>query len=135
MTSPARLVVVGNRRPARGIRRLGAGDLLYGAILTSLPALAGNLVSGPNPPPPNWIIRLLGLRQVGQGIVVLAVPGAAAAATGATVDALHALTMIAAARMWPAHRRAALISGMMATVFAAAGFSMARRLRSAAQFQ
>ncbi|MEP7177462.1 MAG: hypothetical protein ABI775_00065 [Pseudonocardiales bacterium] len=71
--------------------------------------------------PPAWIVRVLGFR-----LLIQATPEALSARRnvlrlGVLVDLAHAASMIAAARVWPRYRRAALVSAGSAGASALAG--------------
>lgn len=68
---------------------------------------------------PRRTARILGARYVLQSTVGLAVhrPWLRAADTG--VDVVHAISMLGFARVFPRHRRMALVSGAAALAFAA----------------
>jgi hypothetical protein len=101
-------------------RRLAVGWLGVGAFLVTRPARALAMVGQPAPPPGLvTITRVLGARTALQNLVVLASPSPGVVRAGAAVDALHALSMLAAAVRWPAYRRAALASGALAAAAAA----------------
>ena len=57
------------------------------------------------PLPPTWLVRVLGVRQLAQELVVLAAPTRAVLLGAAATDALHAASMVGAALIWPAYRR------------------------------
>jgi hypothetical protein len=61
--------------------------------------------------PPSPVIRLLGARELGQSAAVLLRSGRPVAATGMVLDLLHGMSMVAAAMLLPAYRRAAVVSG------------------------
>jgi hypothetical protein len=103
--------------------RLLAGSWLgLGAFLVIQPDRALAVVGQPAPRPGLvTVTRVLGARTAVQNLVVLAAPARTVVRAGVAVDALHALSMLAAALRWPAYRRAALASGTMAAVAAALG--------------
>jgi hypothetical protein len=67
------------------------------------------------------VARVLGVRQLGQALASAAVPSAAVVETGAGIDAVHALSMVALGVASRRHRRAALASAGVAASFATAG--------------
>ena len=110
-------------RTPRLLRAVGAGSVLYGVLLVSAPRAAVAAAGGGRTPPPSTVVRVLGARQIGQGLALLLRPARATVAISSAVDGLHALTMVAAAIRWPAYRRVsvasgavALVSGVLATV-------------------
>jgi hypothetical protein len=70
--------------------------------------------------PPRRLVRVLGLRYCVQAAVVLAAPARSTVGLAAGADALHALSMVAAAVHWPRHRRATALSAGVATAAATA---------------
>jgi hypothetical protein len=96
----------------RLLQAVGAGSVLYGVLLMTVPRAAARAVGGAAPP--SWLVRLLGARQIAQGAVLLVRPAVPTVAASATVDGLHALSMVAAVVRAPAHRRAAAASGGVA---------------------
>jgi hypothetical protein len=90
-------------------------------VRPDLPATAGLAA----PDLPRGVVRLLGARRVVQAGLELAVPRRGVALACAAVDALHALSMLAAAAHWPRHRRAALLSAGTAALAAAAQYRTA----------
>lgn len=114
-------------RSTRLARALAYGGL--GAALAARPRDVVAGVCGP-PEPPAWLVRVLGVRQLAQELVVLAAPTRAVLLGAAATDALHAASMVGAALIWPEYRRAALTSaGVAATAATAAAgaVSAARR--------
>lgn len=67
------------------------------------------------------VLELLAGRHVLQMAVTLARPSRRIVAAGATVDALHSLSMVGLAAASPVHRRAALADAAVAGGLAAAG--------------
>lgn len=99
----------------RDRRRIGAGLLLlgWGAALLARPERIADVVGG-GIAPPSWIVRVLGARGVLQETVVLLAPSRRAATAAAGADVLHALSMLAAAAIWPRYRRCELASAGIA---------------------
>lgn len=79
--------------------------------------------------PPSPVVRVLGLRSMTQGGVIVAMPTRSMLAIGAGVDALHALSMVGVALFGPRHRRCALASAAVAAVSAAAEAHLASSRR------
>jgi hypothetical protein len=71
--------------------------------------------------PPVWILRLLGIRMLIQGLAEIAAPRRRTFQICAAIDVAHAMSMVGAARIWPAYRRAALQSAAAAGVSALLG--------------
>jgi hypothetical protein len=102
-------------RAPRLLQAVGAGSAVYGALLLTVPRAVATAVGAPTPPP-SLVVRVLGARQLGQGLALLTRPRSSTVAVSAVVDGLHALTMVAAAARWPGYRRAAVVSGAVAVV-------------------
>jgi hypothetical protein len=83
------------------------------------------------PEPQLWVVRVLGARLVVQQAVVLASPARRQVRAAAMVDGLHAASMVPL--LWsPRYRRAALISGGYAALFAVTALAVAPRTDSRA---
>jgi hypothetical protein len=104
--------------PARTTAAAFGAEGVVLLVRPDLPAAAGLAA----PDLPRGVVRLLGARRVVQAGVELAVPRRGVVLAGAAVDALHALSMLAAALRWPRHRRAALLSAGTAALAAAAQY-------------
>src|SRR5689334_18737347 len=102
------------------VARMGLGALAVTRPRTVL-RLAGSDGHGVH-----LVVCILGARYVAQGAAGLLVERPWLPTVDATVDAAHALTMVAAAAVWPQHRRAALTSAAAAAVFASADLSGTR---------
>ena len=101
----------------------------YGAIQVALPGYsAEELLGGPLDATTVRVVRVLGPRQLAQAGLALPFPAEPLAGLGVGVDALHALSMVPLALATPRWRRPALVSGLMAAAFAAAGLLAARRI-------
>jgi hypothetical protein len=106
------------RLPARTtVVALGAEGVVL-LVRPDLPAAAGLAA----PDLPHGVVRLLGARRAVQAGMELALPRRGVMLAGAAVDALHALSMLAAALHWPRYRRAALLSAGTAALAAAAQY-------------
>lgn len=106
------------------------GHALWGAALVCCPGPLLSAVAGrPAGRPEKRILRVLGIRHVIQAAVSAAVPSAWVLRAGAGVDALHAATCVGLAVADPRWRRAATVSGVSATAFAAAGLALAGQAR------
>ena len=104
-----------------GPRLWAATTAAGGAVMLSRPQPVARLASGSGATPNAAIVRILGARQLLQGIVLLIRPAALLVAGGLVVDVLHATSMVAAAVIWPGYRRAALTSAAVTGASAAAG--------------
>jgi hypothetical protein len=101
----------------------------YGLIQLVLPGYsAEQQLGGPLDSATLRVVRVLGARQVTQAGLALAYPAEPLLGLGVGVDALHALSMVPLALATPRWRRPALVSGLMAAAFAAAGVLAARRI-------
>ena len=93
------------------VLRLGLGVVALGAPSRVLPDAADT----------RWgrgFTRILGARYVVQSSLGLAEQKPWVATTDATIDLVHALTMIGLAGVSPRHRRIALVSAAAAVAFA-----------------
>jgi hypothetical protein len=101
----------------------------YGAVQLATPAYsAERLLGGPLDPATLRVVRVLGGRQLVQAGLALAFPSEPLLGLGVGVDAMHALSMVPVAAATPRWRRPALVSGLTAAAFAAAGVLAARRI-------
>ena len=101
----------------------------YGVVQVALPGYsAEELLGGPLDATTVRVVRVLGARQLAQAGLALAFPDEPLAGLGVGVDALHALSMVPLALATPRWRRPAMVSGLMAAAFAAAGVLAARRI-------
>jgi hypothetical protein len=114
------------RAPGPTVARFGLRAAL-GAAQALFPGLASRpLVVQPLDRCSRGVIRVLGIRQVGQALVMGAQPSAVVLLLGAEVDAAHAASMVALALCSRRWRRAALADAMIASLFALAGAAAAR---------
>ena len=96
----------------------------YGAALLALPARIVRAYGGdPTDGPTMVAARVLGARHLLQAIVTGDDPGRVRRVGGAIVDALHAASMFALAKVDPGRRKPALVDGSVAGAFSAAGFA------------
>ena len=111
----------------RLLRTLGVGSVCYGVMLVAAPRQVVSAVSrsstndGPAAHPPVVIVRVLGVRQIGQGAVLLFRPSTLPTLAGVAVDAVHALTMVAAGIRWPGYRAVAGASAAVAVASSVVG--------------
>jgi hypothetical protein len=118
-----------SRRPPSAQTLLAGVRAGYGAVQLATPAWsAEQLLGGPLDPAALRVVRVLGARQLAQASLALAFPAGPWLGLGAGVDAMHALSMVGLAATGPRWRRPALVSGLMAAAFAAAGVLAARRI-------
>jgi hypothetical protein len=115
------------RAPEPTVARFGQLRAGLGAAQALFPGLASRLlVSQSLNRRSRRVIRVLGIRQVGQALVTRTQPSAAVLLLGAEVDAAHAASMVALALSSRRWRRAALAEAMIASLFALAGAATAR---------
>jgi hypothetical protein len=99
---------------------------VWGAGCLAAPAVVGRamgLDSGDRRA--RLLLRVLGARDLGQALLAATAPPPALLRLGAGVDALHAASMVALAAVSPDHRRPALTSATLATIWAVAARSTA----------
>lgn len=109
----------------RGARLLAAAHVTQAAVLLVQPAGLLAAIVGDEGLPPSWIVRVLGLRTLGQGFAEGVRPTRDVLRVGVGVDLVHAASMLAAARLWPRYRRAALTSAGSAGASALVGVVLA----------
>lgn len=110
-----------NRSGGAAVRRaVAVVPGAVGVVLLTRPHEVGEAVSDGTTRPPDWIVRLLGARMAGQAALTLVRPTTTITALGTGTDFTHAASMVWAARRMPRHRRAALASAALATLFGAA---------------
>ncbi len=105
-----------------GVTQIGLGVAVLGAprhVLGSIGAADDSAT--------RVVARVLGIRLVGQGLVVTCVPRADVLRASAVVDVAHAASMVPVAVRWAAHRHAASVSGALAAVAAVAAVVIATR--------
>jgi hypothetical protein len=117
----------GRSGPALPTRVVSSGFAAAGLALLATPAWATRSATAGGPLPPTWLVRLLGGRTLAQHGLVLVRPSRGVVLGGAAVDALHALSMVGAAAVWPQYRRPALVSAGMAGASAALALATAPR--------
>ena len=107
-------------------RFAGAVHAVVGSALLISPHQAATLAArGPGGAPPNWVIRLLGLRMVAQAGFELSRPTPQVLAASAGIDGVHAASMLPVL-LSGRYRRAALVSAGVALV-SATGLTLAQR--------
>jgi hypothetical protein len=105
----------------RAIRLLRAA---YGAALLAVPGRIVRAYGGePSDGPTMVAARVLGARHLLQAALTGDDPGPVRRVGGAVVDALHAASMFALAKVDAGRRRPALVDGSVAAAFSAAGFA------------
>jgi hypothetical protein len=104
---------------------------LYGALLTVRPGLVAATVDRDPNRAARAFIRILGIRQLAEAVVVGRRPSPSLLAAGAGVDLIHAATVLVLARRAPAHRRALYLNAAGATGLGSWALAVRRRARRA----
>lgn len=112
-----------------GARLLAGAHLGQAALLLAQPPGVLRTITGDHGVPPAWIVRVLGVRLLAQAAPEAIRPHRTLLRLGVLVDLVHAASMLAAARIWPRYRRAALASAGSAGASALAGALLARGRR------
>ncbi|MGH3783956.1 MAG: hypothetical protein ACRDRO_25905 [Pseudonocardiaceae bacterium] len=100
----------------------------YGALLVLAPDSLIRLYTGHRPDRPTRIVaRVLGARQVVQGLLCAGTPGPAVLVLGVEADLAHAASMVGLAALDRSRRRAGLVDALCAGSFAVAGLVLACR--------
>jgi hypothetical protein len=100
----------GGRFPVAG-RALPVAQAIAGTLFMTRPDQVARAASGtPRGAPAPWIVRLLGIRLLAQGIAASVWPRPRTAVLSAAIDATHSASMVVAGALSPRFRRAALIS-------------------------
>ena len=108
-------------QPGRSATRLlGGVTAAIGAALLLRPHAVATRVSGARGTPAIELVRVLGGRQFLQGVTQIVRPERNVLLGAATLDALHAASMVAASLRWPRYRRSALSSAAVAGLSASA---------------
>jgi hypothetical protein len=110
----------------RALQLLSGVLLCWGALLVARPRPVTRALAPGYPADRDWVVRLLGARQVVQHGVLLAASDRPLTYAGVAVDAVHALSMLGFACS-PRYRRAALVSGGTAAASAAITAALAGR--------
>lgn len=110
----------------RRTRVLGGVTAVVGAAFLVQPGRLTRALTRSDHVPADTLIRVLGGRQLVQGVLQIAYPAEQPVAGGIAVDGLHLLSMLVAAVIWPGYRRAALASAALAAISAGAGAGILR---------
>lgn len=105
-------------------RALGAATAVMGGAFLIWPHVLANRFSGGRSAPDNAIVRVLGGRQLLQGVAQVARPVPDVVLGGIVVDVIHVASMLILSVLWPNYRRSALSSAAIATVAAASGVAV-----------
>ena len=112
--------------PRTAVRALAAVEGIAGLALLARPDDVVRTLAPRSAPPPRWVVRLLGARQLLQAAALGAAPTRTVLLVSAATDGLHAASMVPAGLRWPALRRSAGASGGAAAVFCALELAAAR---------
>jgi len=107
--------------------RIGWGAALVAAPRPLLRGLTG--ADAPADPVAAAVLRVLGVRHIGQAVVEVLGPQPVVRYLGAAVDGLHALTALGLAVLDPRRRRGALTDTAIAAFFAAGTAASTRSRR------
>ena len=102
------------------MRRPDAARLALGAVALAGPGLAVRLTGSRDGVGVRRTVRVLGARYVVQSVAGRWLHRAWVPEADATVDAIHAVSMLGLAVLAPRHRRLALVSAALASTFAVA---------------
>lgn len=102
------------------MRTVDLATTAVGSVSLLAPHLVMRLSGAPADEVAERTVRVLGARQVIQGVVLLLHPSKTLRAGAVALDATHAASMLALAGLDPRARRAALTSATLATGFAVA---------------
>jgi hypothetical protein len=107
--------------------RITVFRLAYGAVLVVAPGVLLRACGGPDDRPARIYARLLGGRQIAEGLVLVGRDEPGWPLAGALVDALHAATAVALAAHSERYRRLALLNAAGASALAMQGIRTALR--------
>lgn len=102
-------------------RVLGAATAMMGGAFLLRPRALADRFSGGRSTPDDAIVRVLGGRQLVQGVAQIARPVPSVVLGGIVVDLIHTASMLVLSALWPTYRRSAFSSAAIASLFAAAG--------------
>ncbi len=103
------------------VRGWGAATVLLGVTMVAVPRRVGAVAAGAGSVPGPLVVRVLGARDVVQGVLVVLHPSKSVVLVGCATDLLHAASMLPAARLFPAYRTAAMRSAILAVGSSALG--------------
>jgi len=107
----------------------GALSAALGTALLLRPSAITRLVSGGGDTPSDLVARILGGRQLLQGIALITRPDPQIVAAAVATDVLHAASMLLLGWVRPAYRRPALMSAGVAVASASCGAMTLRGVR------
>lgn len=115
------------------LRAFGIARAGWGALLVATPGtVAGWYLGREADPASRLVTRVLGARQLGQGLVCALRPRPAVLGLGVAVDLAHGASMVALAGLDPPRRRGGLVDAGVATLLASAGWALTRRAKQQA---
>ncbi len=98
--------------------------------MMAMPSVIGRWAAGQHGgAPAATVVRILGARELLQGVAVAVHPARPVVRIGIFVDLSHAATMAAAIGLFPRYRRPAALGGVLAAASAMAGTVALRRGR------
>lgn len=97
-------------------RAFGIGQGACGIGLIVFPNTIAVTAAGREQPAPSWLVRVLGVRLLGQGCLLTVRPSDDVIALGIVVDAVHGSTMLAAAFTVRRYRRSAMAAAAVAAI-------------------
>lgn len=103
------------------VRAWGAAAAVAGAAMAARPADIAAAAGGQGCRPPDPIVRILGIRYLLQGAVLIGTQGRRIVIAAVAADTAHAASMMAVAATRPRYRRPALVSAGLATMSAGTG--------------
>jgi hypothetical protein len=107
------------------VRAAAAVPAAVGTVLLIRPRQVVGRVAADETEPWLAVVRVLGGRLVVQQVLVLVRPTRRRVLAWAAVDAVHALSMVPVAAVWPAHRRLAAVSGAVGAASALLALALA----------
>jgi hypothetical protein len=107
------------------VRAAAAVPAAVGTVLLIRPRQVVGRVAADGTEPWLAVVRVLGGRLVVQQVLVLVRPTLRRVLAWAAVDAVHALSMVPVAAVWPAHRRLAAVSGAVGAASALLALALA----------
>lgn len=111
--------------PGLSLSRLGTLRSGLGVLHLAFPGLGGRAL-GPFGPRARAVVRVLGARQLVQGVLSGVRPTGPVLALGAEVDAAHLASMVALGMLSRRWRRAAIVESVIAAGLGWAGLAAAR---------
>jgi hypothetical protein len=107
-------------------RALGVGQGALGLALVAFPGAIAARTAGNETPPPTWLVRVLGVRLIGQGGWLTAEPSDRTLRWTTMTDLVHGSSMLAAVVANRSHRRSAAVAAAMAALSIAVSVAIRR---------